>query len=330
MTRVSGRGVTLSKPVVSLIVPALNEADSAKALVGLFHEIKTSYEDYDFELVFVDDGSSDGTAELVLDSLNEDDVARVTSLSRNFGSHAAISAGLELARGDCALTLGADLQEPLEAVGRFLAMWRDGYDVVWGLRSTRSMRKGPSYAMALLFSHLLSKHSEIPTYPPEGPAQILVSRAVIDAVKSLPERNRNVFGLVAWAGYRQGTLFFEQLPRHASTSKWTFSKKVKLALDSFTEFSSVPIRFAWLFGIVVAVAGALTLCLALVLAVVAPDAAIAWVTIGGVVLLVSGVQLVTLGLLGEYLWRAGYDAKQRPLYLVRTATDVGPVTRMHE
>jgi polyisoprenyl-phosphate glycosyltransferase len=313
----------LPKPLVSLVVPALNEAESAKALVEVFHEVKTVHKDYDFELVLVDDGSSDGTAELVRDALDQHDVARIASFSRNFGSHAAISAGLELSRGDCALTLSADLQEPLEAVGRFLTMWRDGYDIVWGLRGTRAMSKGPSYLLALFFSRSLNKHSEIPTYPAQGPAQILVSRPVIETIRAMPEHNRNVFGMVAWAGFRQGTLFFEQLPRHASSSKWTFHKKAKLAIDSFTEFSTAPIKVAWIFGLIMIAVSFLTLAIVGILTFVSREGSAAWTTVSGLVLMVGGIQLVMLGVLGEYVWRAGYDAKARPLYVVRSVTDIG-------
>jgi polyisoprenyl-phosphate glycosyltransferase len=314
----------LGRPLVSLVVPALNEAESAKPLVQMFHDIKATHNDHDFELVFIDDGSTDGTIDVVLNALDENDVARVASFSRNFGSHAAISAGLALSRGDCALTLSADLQEPLEVVGRFLAMWRDGYDIIWGLRSTRSMRKGPSYGLALFFSRMLSRHSEIPTYPAEGPSQILVSRAVIDTVNAMPERNRNVLGMVAWAGFRQGTLFFEQLPLHASSSKWTLKKKFRLVVDSFAEFSNAPVKLASLLGVVLAIAGAVALGVALVDATGSDNPAVGWPTVAALVLLIGGVQLIFMGVLGEYLWRVGYDAKDRPLYILRGVIDVGP------
>src|ERR1043165_4430585 len=169
-----------NKPLVTLIAPALNEADNVVGLVGFYREIRKEMPDLDFELILVDDGSTDGTAEVFMSALGEGDVARVARLSRNFGSHAAVTAGLAMSRGDCALTISTDLQEPLEAIVRFVNEWRAGNDIVWGVRETRAVPKGLANLLSRKFSSVFNRMSDIPTYPKEGPSQVLVSRAVMD------------------------------------------------------------------------------------------------------------------------------------------------------
>jgi len=314
------------RKLVTLIAPAFNEADNVAGLVRFFREIRTAYTHLDFELVVVDDGSTDGTARALLDALDGDaDSARVATLSRNFGSHAAITAGLALSRGDCAMTLSADLQEPLEAIGQFLQAWRDGNDVVWGVRATRAVPKGVGNMLSRWFSAVFQRMSSIPTYPQEGPSQILVSRPVIDTVNAMPENNRNVFGIVAWVGFRQTTIRFEQLPRPAGVSKWTTKKKIRLVVDSFVEFSAAPFLFTFLLGLGVIGLGVAGILAALVVALVTLSAPATWAVILGSVFLLGGLNLSALGGFGEYLWRAGDDARRRPVYILSGVTDVGTV-----
>ena len=176
----------------------------------------------DVELVVVDDGSTDGTSEAFVDLTAHDEHAVVVSLSRNFGSHAALTAGLQECSGDAALTLSADRQEPLSAVVDFIGEWSDGADIVWGLRSTRAVGKAAGGA-ATGFSASFSAHSDVPTYPAEGPSQVLLDRRVID-VSPHAEANRNLLAMIAWLGFDQRRICFEQLPRPYGTSKWTSPK----------------------------------------------------------------------------------------------------------
>ena len=242
----------------------------------------------------------------------------VVSFSRNFGSHAGISAGFAHASGDCALTLSADLQEPVEAIGRFLAEWRSGADVVWGVRSTRAVPKGLGNALSRAFSRWFHRYSIVPTYPREGPSQVLVSRRVIDQLTAMPERNRNVFAMAAWTGFEQRTISFDQLPRPAGASKWTNAKRVRLVLDSLVGFSNAPMRTAIYTGAALAALGT---CLGIAAALLGllPTAAMpTWMPATASVGVVGGAILGFLGVLGEYIWRAGDDARGRPLYVVRT------------
>ncbi len=302
------------RPLVTILAPAYDEADNAVGLVGFYREIRREHPDLDFELLVVDDGSTDGTGDVVLAALRAGDVARVARLSRNFGSHAAVSAGLALARGDCVITVSTDLQEPMDAICAFLAEWRAGADVVWGVRRTRAERAGT----ARLFSRLFHRWSDIPTYPKDGPSQVLLSRQVIDVVCGMPERNRNVLGMIAWVGFTQRTIEFDQLPRPAGHSKWTARRKLKLVLDSFVEFCPAPFLATTAGGLCLAAVGLLAGLTQVLLGV--PSG---WGMVLAAVCFVGGLQLGAIGGFGEYLWRAGDDARQRPVYVLRGVQDVG-------
>jgi glycosyltransferase involved in cell wall biosynthesis len=312
-----------TRRLVSIVVPAYDEAGNAVALVAFYRSICAAHPDLDFELVLVDDGSTDGTPDLVLAALGDLDVARVARLSRNFGSHAAISAGLALSRGDCALTVSADLQESLETVSEFVTTWQAGFDVVWGIRRTRAVPRGLANWMSRRFSSVFHRLSDIPTYPKEGPSHVLVSRSVIDTVNAMPERNRNVLGMIAWAGFRQTTISFDQLPRPTGQSKWTTSRKIRLVVDSFVEFSSAPFLVTLLTGAAITAIGVLLAIGLLIGALVTLSAPAGWGLVAAAVLFVGGLNLLALGGFGEYLWRAGDDARRRPVYVLAGVDDYG-------
>jgi dolichol-phosphate mannosyltransferase len=312
-----------ARPKLSLIVPAYNEYEAAREIVDFYHDIRDRHTSFDFELLVVDDGSTDGTAAALTAELSEGDDARVLSLSRNFGSHAAITAGFAHARGDAALTLSADRQEPLEAIGDFLAQWEDGADIVWGLRSMRATKKGVGESFAKGFSKVYQRYSDVPSYPREGPSQILVSRAVLDVLNRMPELNRNVLAMAAWTGFDQRNVYFEQLPRPHGQSKWTSKKKMKLVVDSFVEFSHAPLQWLGFIGVTLGALGVLSLIAALVLVFTPASGGAGWAMIAGLVLAVGGFNALATSVLGEYVWRAGDDARQRPAFIVKSITEAG-------
>lgn len=313
--------MTHASPLLSLVIPAYNEVDSAVEIAGFYRDIRTAHPDMDFELIVVDDGSTDGTREALVDALDGAGAARIVSLSRNFGSHAGISAGFAYARGDAALTLSADRQEPLEAIADFIAAWRSGADIVWGLRAVRAVKKGVGESFAKGFSRIYGNHSDVPNYPQEGPSQILVSRAALDALNAMPEINRNVLAMAAWVGFDQRRIYFEQLPRPYGVSKWTTKRKMKLVVDSFVEFSHAPVEWVAWGGLITGGLGGVLLLLAIVLAFLQPlGAAVA--LLSGLILAVGGMILVGIGVLGEYVWRAGDDARRRPVFIVRSVDEL--------
>ncbi len=311
-------------PLLSLVIPAYDEVESAAEIVEFYRDIRESHRDVAFELIVVDDGSTDGTAAAIAAELDENDVARVVRLSRNFGSHAAISAGFAHARGDAALTLSADRQEPLEAIGEFISTWRDGADIVWGLRAVRQKKSGMYDSFATGFSKVFQARSDVPTYPREGPSQILVSRAVLDVLTAMPELNRNVLAMAAWTGFEQRRIFFEQLPRPHGQSKWTGRKKRKLVIDSFVEFSHAPLQWLAGLGIAFGLIGVAFLVASFVTAFTS-DGIAAVLAIVGVVFGVGGVNLGALSVVGEYVWRAGDDSRRRPVFITRSVEERGTV-----
>ena len=306
-----------TRRLVSVLYPVLNEEENARALAERMLVLTQTNPAYDFEFVVVDDGSTDNTVPVLREALAPGLVLRTLSLARNFGSHAAISAGLELVAGDAVIILGADLQEPPKLVTDFLAAWEAGYETAWGIRHERKVPSWKSRLASAVFSKLLFRFSELKTYPPEGPSGCLCDRQVVDAVLAMPERNRNIYGLIAWVGFRQTRCEFEQAERQAGHSKWTTSKLIKLAIDSFVQFSATPIRFMSYAGMTFAGAGflyALALAIRSLFSSKAPEG---WTSVVVIVLLLGGIQLVMLGVLGEYLWRGVHEARERPLFVAR-------------
>ena len=311
---------------VSIVVPMLDEIRNVAALMARFRRLGELHPEYRFELVAVDDGSTDGTPQLLRETIEESDRVVLIELSRNFGSHYAISAGLQHARGACAIVVGADLQEPLELIGHFLERWSEGYEVVWGIRRSRStsgLRSLPSRA----FSRLFHRYSEISTYPAEGPSGVLCDRLVIDAVNELKERNRNVLGLIAWVGFRQTRVEYDQLPREAGDSKWSSRSLLKLAVDSFAQFSATPLRAAGLLGFLFASVGFAYATGLILYVVLGGSPPVGYPTVVVLILVLGGVQLVVLYVIGEYLWRTTDEARDRPPYVLRKVSKYGNESR---
>lgn len=304
-------------PLVSVIVPALDEVDNVPGLLARFREFGVSHPSYSFELVLIDDGSTDGTSDLVKSLTQEQDRVTVIRLARSFGSHYAISAGLARCRGECAIVFGADLQEPPSLLADFLRKWEEGADVVWGVPQARVGRSASRDLASRAFSALFAKFANLANYPPEGPSGVLLDRCVIDEVARLPERNRNVLALIAWLGFTQVRVDYQQVDRVHGTSRWTRRKMARLAVDSMIQFSSMPLRLCTAVGAAIAAAGsvyAMVLVIRSLLGVTTPSG---WPTVLVIVLLLGGAQLAVIGVMGEYLWRAVEETRSRPLYVVR-------------
>jgi len=303
--------------LVSIIIPALNEIDNVPNLLDRFREFGVSHPSYTFELVLIDDGSSDGTGDRVRRLTQVQDRVTVIRLARSFGSHYAISAGLARCRGECAVVFGADLQEPPSLLSEFLAKWEEGADVVWGVPHARVGRSASRDFASKAFSGLFSKFANLANYPPEGPSGVLLDRCVIDEVAQLPERNRNVLALIAWLGFTQVRVDYQQVDRVHGTSRWTRRKMVTLAIDSMIQFSSMPLRLCSALGVGIATGGLLYAVVLLIRSLLGITTPSGWPTVAVIVLLLGGAQLVVIGVIGEYLWRAVEESRSRPLYVVR-------------
>jgi dolichol-phosphate mannosyltransferase len=305
----------MARPLLAIVVPVFNEHDNLARFHDEVSAVMRGLGDYDWEFVFVDDGSRDGSFD-VLRMLHERD-DRVTALRfpRNFGSHVAIAAGIGRSCGDAAVIMAADLQDPPALIREFVARWREGYDVVWGARSGRDDGAVRAWAMGRFYT--LVRRFAIPTYPKGGTGSFcLIAKPVMDAFRQMNERNRLTFGLIAWAGFRETQVPYHRPSRLVGASSWTTSKMVKWAIDTFISFSLFPIRTITYIVLVVSGLSFLFGFYVLLNKLLYGTRVMGWSSVMLAVLLLGGVQLVMIGVLGEYLWRILDESRGRPLYIV--------------
>jgi dolichol-phosphate mannosyltransferase len=273
-----------------------------------------------WELVLVDDGSTDGTWTAIEVAANAEPRIRGIRLSRNFGHQLALTAGLSVARGDGVITMDSDLQHPPEVIPALLAAARGGSDVVYAVRSSADAAGFWKRFSARVFYKLLNRLSSLEL--PEGAADYRwMSRRVVDVVVAMPERHRFLRGLVRWAGYRQTFVEYERGAREAGESKYGLRRMILFAWDAVVSFSSFPLRVASVLGICVSVLGWLYLVYVLAVKVFTNRAIPGWTSVTAAVLLLGGAQLVFLGILGQYVGRMYDDVKQRPLFLIADDTE---------
>jgi glycosyltransferase involved in cell wall biosynthesis len=311
--------MALDAPVASVVVPCLDEEGSLEA----FYERTSAVLEAEFgerwEMLLVDDGSTDRTHAILLELNARDPRVRGIRLSRNFGSHAAIAAGLDHVQGDVAIILAADLQDPPETIPDFVAKWREGYEIVWGARSTRDDPLLRRIFAAVFYGVVV--RSALPTTPRSGSGSFcLIDRSVVDAFRRFTERNRLTFGIIAWSGFSQTQVFYERARRYSGRTKWSLAMLAKTAIDTAVSFSYMPLRLITYFGFTVSLF-AFLFGVYVVVDYAAGDAEIrGWPSLMAAILFLGGAQLVTLGVIGEYVWRVAEDTKGRPLYLVRDLT----------
>ena len=302
-------------PVLSVVVPVFNERENLDALLTrLLPVLEQTGEPFD--VVFVDDGSRDGSAEM-LDAFHARDArVKVVHLSRNFGHQAALQAGLDHARGDAVVMMDADLQDPPELLGQFVAAWRGGHDVVYAVRKKRREHALKRFAYAA-FYRTIKVMAEIDV-PLDAGDFCLLDRRVVDTLVALPEHNRFLRGLRSWVGFRQTGVEYERAARHAGAPKYTLRKLVRLALSGYVGFSSMPLRAAAWAGLTAAVVGFTIALWVVYTKLVDIPSPRGWASLMAVMLVVAGVQLLVLGVLGEYLGRVYEEVRRRPLYIARS------------
>ena len=309
--------------MISVVVPCHNEQEVFEQLTQHLTAAAETWGE-PFEVLLVNDGSRDGTWELMKLQHQRDPRWKALDLSRNFGHQTAVSAGIYHASGDCVVVLDADLQDPPDAIGRFIEKWRQGYDVVYGIRTKRKENwlKRMCYSA---FYRVLRRLADI-DIPPDSGDFCLIARNVVDTICAMPERNRFVRGLRAWAGFKQIGLPYERHERAAGEVKYTPGRLVKLALDGIFSFSTVPLRMASYFGFVISLLAAVGVVFTLAQRIfldffsrigLRPVPGFATIVIA--ILFLGGVQLICLGIIGEYLGRVYEEVKGRPPWVVREA-----------
>lgn len=306
------RSAADAAPEFSAILPIYNEQENIPELYRRLSQVLESLGS--FEMVFVNDGSSDGSSAMLRDLRSRDPRVKVVQFSRNFGHQAAVTAGIDFCRGRAVMLLDADLQDPPELLGEMVAKWREGFEVVYAVRRKRreNIAKRASY---FLFYRALRALADTDIALDSGDF-CLMDRVVVDHLRKLPERNRFLRGLRSWLGFRQIALPYDRDARAAGEPKYTLRKLIKLALDGLVSFSSFPLRVAAYLGVVASLAGFCYLAYALVARLSNNPVPPGWASIIAVMLLLGGTQLIVLGVQGEYIARIYDESKQRPSYIV--------------
>ena len=312
--------------ICSVIIPVYNERENLRAMYEALCAVAAHEKSLDWEFLFVEDGSTDDTFARLAEINRTDPRVKVVRLSRNYGSHVGAAAGLQFASGDAAVIMAGDMQDHPREISRFLEKWREGYHVVWGVRATRQ-DGWSSRLMAGLFSALIRRIA-LPNYPEKGTGSFcLLDRKVIDALNAFPERNRMTFGLILMAGFRQVQIEYDRLERHAGVSKWSIGRKIKHTIDTVVSFSSIPIRMTSMLGVVIAVLSFVYAVYLTIDTLMYGRSVEGWTTIIVLLLMLGGLQLVVLGMLGEYLWRVSDEVRRRPLFLVQEVAGEFPRVR---
>jgi glycosyltransferase involved in cell wall biosynthesis len=307
----------MSPVEISLVIPVYNEEEVLPALTERL-TATLSRLGGSVEVLLVNDGSRDGTERLLGDLAARDPRFRAIHFSRNFGHQAAITAGVQLARGRAVIVMDADLQDPPELVEQMIARWGEGYHVVYAKRESRQHESALKRGLAYSFYRVLQRLSDV-RIPEDTGDFCLMDRVVVDHLNAMPERNRYMRGLRAWLGFRQTEVVFARPPRAAGEPKYTFRKSLSLGISAILGFSKVPLRVGTYLGFVVSAVSFL-LALAFVgMRLAGMDVVRGWASTIVLVLFLGGVQLLTLGVIGEYLSRIYDEVKQRPLYVIRRA-----------
>ena len=311
--------------LLSFVTPAFNEAQNLPVLYERITAIDWAAQGFQIEIIIVDDHSTDSTPALLSALREKDPRVKWLRFSRNFGSHVALAAGIEHAKGDVISLLAADLQDPPETVPALLERWKAGGRIVW---AARDKVEGGTFSNRL-FSRLyywLMRRFALPQMPKEGADFLILDRLVADSLNKARERNTSILALIQWLGFEQEFVPYTKQSRASGRSKWTLSKKIKLVIDSMVGFSYAPIRLMSGTGIVIALLGFLYAVALFIKNFIYQAPVEGWTSLICVVLVTSGIQMLTLGVLGEYIWRNFDETRRRPRYIVesRVGLDESP------
>lgn len=319
--------MTKSK-LLSIVVPVYNESDVIISFYERTQKVMNQLPTFRYEFIFVDDGSKDDSFNKMISLVKSDGNVKVVKLSRNFGHQIAITAGIDIAKGDAVVLIDADLQDPPEMIKDFIEKWEEGFDVVYGVRKTRKGESRMKLFTATVFYRLLKSLINIDIPVDTGDFR-LMSRRVVDRFKELSEKDRFVRGLVSWLGFNQIGVYYERDERYAGETKYPYRKMIKFALDGITSFSSVPLKLSTFLGYATSIFAflyAINIFIQKLMGYTVPG--LATVVIG--MFFLGGVQLICLGIIGEYIGRIFNETKGRPLYLVDCIYDSQSTSRLYE
>ncbi len=307
------------RPLLSIVVPLYNEAANVAPLLERVEAVADRLRaEYECEIVVVNDGSTDTTAVEVRREMERRRHIVLVNLSRNFGHQLAATAGLEIAAGEAVVLMDGDLQDPPELIETFVRKWRQGYDVVYAVRRSRPGESSFKIFTARVFYRIITRLTKI-SIPLDTGDFRLMSRRVVDALRRSHERHRFLRGMVSWVGFNQTAIEYDRDVRHSGTTKYPLTKMIRFAMDGITSFSDIPLRFASYLGFTVSAVAfvyALVVIAFKLFSLKPPGYTPGWASTIVAVLFLGGVQLISLGILGEYLGRVYDEVKGRPLYLI--------------
>lgn len=311
---------------LSVIIPVLNEEDNIDILVGELNRFFLQKNDYSAEVLFVNDGSTDETVKKLKSAEHFSYVARIISLSKNFGSHAALRAGIERATGEYITFMYADLQDPLELLDSMLNKIKDSRsDICWAHRnSTDTSRTEKLFSKG--YAYMMQRYA-VSNFPKNGFDIVMFSRKVQDCLNNNIESNSSIFIQVLSLGFKQSAVTYYKKARSVGKSKWTVSKKIKLFIDSFVAFSFAPIRLVSLVGIIFFILGLIWTSYIVVRTLLFNDLASGWPALMSVLMLGFGITNISLGIIAEYLWRTLDASRKRPVFVIEEATDINILSK---
>lgn len=304
------------KNIISVIIPCYNEQETVNRFYKEIKRVTDDILDYSFEFIYVNDGSKDQTASLVKELHVKDERVCLVDFSRNFGKEAAMLAGMELAQGDAIVIMDVDLQDPPELVPKMIKLYEEGYENIYTRRRNREGEPPIRSFFANLFYKLINQMSDVEIINGARDYRLLSRRAVDELIK-LKEKNRFSKGLFQWVGYDSICLEFDHVERVAGETKWSFMKLVDYAIEGIMDFSNAPLRFATYTGIVIAVISFLYLIYILIETMINGSTTAGWPSLVCIILFLGGIQLIFLGVIGEYIGRIYNEVKERPIYIVK-------------
>jgi polyisoprenyl-phosphate glycosyltransferase len=313
------------RPELSLIIPIFNEAavidELRRRLADVMGKLETQVRSW--EVVFIDDGSKDASLAMLRQMANAEPRFKVVSFARNFGHQLAITAGIDMAEGDAVVIMDADLQDPFEVVVEMIARWREGFDVVYGVRKSRAGETVFKKVTASVFYRLLRWLLGGVSIPVDAGDFRLVSRPVVLTMRALRERHRFVRGMVVWVGFKQSPLYYDREARFAGETKYPFTKMLRFAIDAITSFSILPLRLASWLGVLTAFVAVVYALFVVYAKVFLGNVVQGWTTLMIAVALGTSAQLFMTGILGEYVGRIYEEIKRRPLYITAELLNFG-------
>jgi polyisoprenyl-phosphate glycosyltransferase len=310
---------------ISILIPAYNEQE---VMEHLYHRLGTLANDnksYEFEFLFVNDGSRDKTMDIIKEYAAADERVAYLDLSRNFGKEIAMLAGLDHATGDATVIIDADLQDPPELIPEMIKFWEQGYDDVYAKRNSREGESWLKKFSSKLYYRILQKATHITIQQDTGDFRLLDKRCV-DALTQIRESQRYTKGMFSWIGYNKKEITYDRDPRHAGETKWNYAKLINFAIDGLTSFTTAPLRISSVLGFIVSLAAFIFIVIIIIKTAMFGDPVEGYPSLMAVVLFLGGLQLLSLGVIGEYIGRIFNETKNRPLYFVEEYHD-GKVTK---